>query len=435
MPERYLLLSNYGIRFLQNEARSRSADELANDPVLGTMTAIWSRKAVPFDAGTLQVQLLDAGLATSFVGPIDAQAIQLRYRRNPLENVRSVVFEITRRCNFRCMHCRNAGVRETPAQRSEAQVGAVQEMAALGIRRFDFVGGEVTRFGDGWLDIVDRVACVPGAIAGVVTNGWFLERENFEAAGETFPNDEVYLAHLRERGVTHAIFSLDGPAALHDEWRRSPGLHARIVRGFDRVRAAGLVPRVSLIVRKGEPTAWLLPIARRLYAHAATDEEAYRLLRQDDTNYASNFIDVGGGAELQQGGVRPDEVPEELLRCKNYFRPCPSIRIQASGELSLCPLLDAGEGYGNVNERGLVSVVNELQEAFVYRLHAERHIGAYRHLLTPDWFGERAVHVCSMRAALTLIARELHQHGIAADDVEGARPIVKRVARRTRSVK
>lgn len=127
-----------------------------------------------------------------------------------------------------------------------------------------------------------------------------------------------------------------------------------------------------------------------------------------------------------------EQVPDELLRCKNYFRPSPSLRIQSDGELSLCPLLDAGEGYGNVNERGIIDVVNGLQEAFVYRLHAERRIASYRHLYVGRRFGDRVGHVCSMRAALTLMARELHDLGVDPNDMEAAEPVIRRVARRTR---
>jgi hypothetical protein len=273
---------------------------------------------------------------------------------------------------------------------------------------------------------------VTGATLGVVTNGWFLEEECFEAAGERYPDDVTYLRNLGDSGVTHMIFSLDGPATLHDRWRRRPGLHARILRSFDRVRDAGLVPRVSLVLRKGESPEWIEPVARAAYPTASSAAEALALLFQDDTNYVSNFIDVGAGAQLRRGGLRLEDVPDDLLRCRSYFRPSPSLRIQANGELSTCPLLDAGEGYGNVNERGLVSVLNAMQDAFVYRLHADNRIAEYRRFLSADWFGDRVEHVCSMRAALTLIARELDDQGIDPGDDRAAQCVVEHVAERTR---
>jgi MoaA/NifB/PqqE/SkfB family radical SAM enzyme len=432
MTTHFLVLSNYGLRLLFHEAQTRSADMIARDPVLGPMAAIFTHGRSPLREVSLADHLFEMGLVTRVDASVDDAAVRLRYARNPLEHVTRLVFEFTRRCNFRCKHCRNAGVREAPERRTTATLEAVDAMAAIGVRRFDFIGGEVTKFGDGWLDVVRRASRVKGATVGVVTNGWFLEEECFEAAGEPYPDDVSYLRGLGNQGVTHMIFSLDGPAAVHDRWRRKPGLHARILRSFDRVREAGLVPRVSLVLRKGESREWLEPVARAAYPTASSAAEAMTLLFQDDTNYVSNFIDVGAGAQLRREGFRLDDVPDDLLRCKSYFRPSPSLRIQANGELSTCPLLDAGEGYGNVSERGLVSVLNGMQDAFVYRLHADNRIARYRHLVSPDWFGDRVEHVCSVRAALTLIARGLDEQGIDPGDERAAQRVVEHVAERTR---
>ena len=75
-----------------------------------------------------------------------------------------------------------------------------------------------------------------------------------------------------------------------------------------------------------------------------------------------------------------------------------------------------------------------MQDAFVHRLHAEHQIATYRPLLE-GWFGERVEHVCSMRAALTLVARELHEQGIDPGDKDAARPVLDAVARRTRGTR
>jgi hypothetical protein len=425
-----LELTNYGHRYLRYRRTTLIDQGVGLTPELAVLAEIERLGAIAFDKPDLG-RLVENGLASVSDGAVDSDALCLRYRRNPLENIKRVVFEITRRCNLHCLHCRNAGVRDTPAQHSKTQALAVAQMAAIGVRRFDFIGGEVTRFGDGWLDILSQVASVPGAVAGVVTNGWFLGRERLETVGGVFADDSEYMRCLRSRGLTHLIFSIDGPARIHDVWRQSPGLYDRILGSFDRVRRAGLEPRVSLVLRRGEWLDWVVAVACAVYPDLAADA-AFERLRTDDTNYVSNFIDVGAGTTLLNGGMALADVPHELLHCKNFYRPFPSIRIQSSGELSLCPLLDAGEGYGNVNADGLVPVLNRMQDAFVYRIHAQRLLTRYLRFVTPDWFGDRFEHICSVRAAVTLIARELHLRGIAEDDVRRARPVVGAVGRRVR---
>lgn len=64
----------------------------------------------------------------------------------------------------------------------------------------------------------------------------------------------------------------------------------------------------------------------------------------------------------------------------------------------------------------------------MYRLYAQRRLAAYRACFQ-GWFGDGVEHVCAMRAALTLVARELHDRGIDPSDTEAARPVIDAVAR------
>jgi hypothetical protein len=147
----------------------------------------------------------------------------------------------------------------------------------LGIHRFDFIGGEVTRHGRGWLDLVEYIrGREPRALVGVVTSGWFLGQHDFSIADGRCSDDRAYLSELRGRGVTHVIFSLDGPEGLHDRWRRSPGLYRRILQGFEAVKGAGLDPRVSLVTAPSlvpeALNAWLDGLAARIYGGVAARE-------------------------------------------------------------------------------------------------------------------------------------------------------------------
>ena len=81
----------------------------------------------------------------------------------------------------------------------------------------------------------------------VLTSGWFVDETDFVAANQRYADDEAFLAALREAGLTHVVFSLDGPEAVNDEMRGVPGLYAKVIRGFEKVRAAGMSPQVSVV--------------------------------------------------------------------------------------------------------------------------------------------------------------------------------------------
>jgi len=81
------------------------------------------------------------------------------------------------------------------------------------------------------------------------TNGWWLGKQDFQAAGRTYRSDTEYLSELRRCGLTHMLFSVDGLGEIHDRSRGVPGLFDRILSGFAAVRDAALEPRVSVLVR------------------------------------------------------------------------------------------------------------------------------------------------------------------------------------------
>ncbi|MEA3244362.1 MAG: radical SAM protein [Pseudomonadota bacterium] len=363
--------------------------------------------------------------------------IALHYARNPLENISRLIFEYTTLCQLNCLHCRNGHLRATLETDVVKLKRAVDVVLPLGIRRFDFVGGEVTMYGRGWLDVLQHIREHPPMIANVLTSGWFLEKTDFKAAGVRYVDDAAYLAHLKERGLTHVTFSLDGPEEMHDRWRGVPGLYRRIMHGFDSVRAAGLMPRVSVVLEDDlsdkQTACWLGELADAIYDFQPGTSLEKKLLRltTDDINYVSHFIDVGNGVQLKRGKHRIDAFPDEQLRCKAFFRPAPNLRIKATGELSICPLLDAGEGYGNIHDKDLVHLLNHMHESFVFRLHAEHRIADNRQYLDPEVFGGHVDHVCSLRSVLTLIAREMEDRGVDPEDSEAIHEINVEVAQRS----
>jgi MoaA/NifB/PqqE/SkfB family radical SAM enzyme len=428
-----ITLTNYGLRYLQNSIQeAKNGEDAMKDPLLLPLVKLIQHSADE-DQDPLYAQLVARKMAQREAMTLDEAQIELRYQRNPLENLRRVVFEYTTLCNLDCMHCRNSNLKATSETNPARLLAVVDAVLPLGIRRFDFIGGEVSLYGRGWLELSNQIRAKGGDHISLITSGWFLEEKNFRAAGRRYQDDIEYLTYIKEQGVTHVIFSLDGPEESHDLWRRTPGLYRRIMDGFEKVRQAGLTPRVSLVVQpqlgKPELIEWIASLAPKLYPDLTekTAEAANRIL-SDESNYASNFIDVGGAVQIRRSRHALPEVSDSWLRCKNFFRPSPTFRIKASGEISLCPLIDAGDGYGNVHNQDPIDLLNHLQDAFVSKLHAENKIVEYRRFLDAELFGNSVSHVCSLRVVLTMIARRMHERNIKEDDTESIAAINREVA-------
>ena len=311
----------------------------------------------------------------------------------------------------------------------------------MGIKRFDFVGGEVLRFGNRWQEVAAHVRTHSDDFGGnlivnMLSSGWFLDQTDFKATMHTYQSDTEFLRELRNSGLTHLTFSLDGPERQHDKSRGISGLYRRIMLGVEKVRESGLQPQFSILRKRDLServfTEWLLEISRTLYPDVAT-QNLLQKFNSDQLNYASNFIDVGNGKDLLDSSTKYSDVSMEDIRCKNFFRPSPSLRIRATGEISLCPLVEAGNGYGNIHTENPVELLNSIQDKFAYQLHAENRILNYRPLLDEQIFGLYLEHICSYRVILTMLAQEIQNLGFSHKNVPSKilREINERVARQT----
>lgn len=398
-----LMLTHVGLRrlhALRRAGRSPSPAEAGLVPLARTQ---------PADPGEAQVRdWLRQGWVQAAPPTLSKEAIQLLYERNPLEHVARINFEVTTRCNFGCRHCRNADAVPTTERDFPRLVEAARLFLSLGIRRFDFIGGEVSRHGDGWLGLAEQISRTDAAEAWpeplaitVYTNGWWLESRQFEAAGQVYADEREYLRSLKQHGVTHVVFSIDGPEALHDDWRGHPGLFRRILAGIPRVASEGLAPRLSVVVRRGEPARYLRPLAHAIHGKG---EASLGLLLEDPFNHFSNFIDIGRGEQFRRGSCSLDDVDPRSLRCKAFFRPHPTLRVMASGEIGICPLMLGQEAFGNLHRRSLLEILNGLHETPLYSLHATGSISRYLERIDRGQFGERFDHLCSVRVAANRLA-------------------------------
>ena len=131
---------------------------------------------------------------------------------HPLDRVarepHTCIFEITRRCNLRCIHCENecgeVSRRELPTERIRC---VARELVQLGCRHVDVTGGEPLLHPD-WAGLCRDFAEV-GLRTAVITNGTLLDDER--------------LARALDAGIAAVGISLDGLQATHDSIRLRPG--------------------------------------------------------------------------------------------------------------------------------------------------------------------------------------------------------------------
>jgi radical SAM protein with 4Fe4S-binding SPASM domain len=118
------------------------------------------------------------------------------------------IWELTRRCNLRCIHCENCcGERSTRELSSEQIETTAQGLAKLGCQHVHISGGEPL-LDPRWEDLCRHFARL-GLRASLITNGTLLDDEHLDRAVDA--------------GIQAIGISIDGLQATHDSIRRWPG--------------------------------------------------------------------------------------------------------------------------------------------------------------------------------------------------------------------
>lgn len=173
-----LRLSNYGHRYASEIFQTGNIDLSALDPALRLMLDLWTGILVSDQEQPELLELERRGFIERVPETVIQAETELRYRRNPLEHVSKIIFELTTRCNFNCQHCYNATLPRVTETNLAVLKNAVDVFRAIGIERFDFIGGEVTKYGRGWLGLAQYCRRQGANIVTIYTNGWWLEQTN-----------------------------------------------------------------------------------------------------------------------------------------------------------------------------------------------------------------------------------------------------------------
>jgi Fe-coproporphyrin III synthase len=144
--------------------------------------------------------------------------------RSAAERKPIVVWNITRRCNLRCLHCySDSEAREYPGELTFEQCrGVIDDLAAFGVPGVLLSGGEPLihpRFFD-----IAGYARERGLRLTLSTNGTLIDNEAAR--------------RIKELGFAYVGISLDGIGVTHDYFRGRRGAFDKTVRAFRHCKAA-----------------------------------------------------------------------------------------------------------------------------------------------------------------------------------------------------
>lgn len=154
-------------------------------------------------------------------GQMPSHLLQFSADKKPV-----VVWNITRRCNLRCMHCyahARAGEQENELSTAEGKA-LIDDLAQMGVPVLLFSGGEPIMRKD--LPELAEYAAAKGMRAVISTNGTLIDRETARV--------------LKNIGLSYVGISLDGNRQVNDRFRGVEGAFDKAIEGIENCKAAGI---------------------------------------------------------------------------------------------------------------------------------------------------------------------------------------------------
>ena len=218
------------------------------------------------------------------------------------------VWELTLRCNLRCLHCGASAGRARADELSTAEaLDLAAELAALPTGEVTLMGGELLLRPD-WVQVA-QVLRDGGTQVVIFTNATLVTPEHI-----------TQMVSLEPRTIGT---SLDGGcAAAHDRIRGVPGAFDRTLAAIDRLQEAGL--RVGVITTLTRRNLFQLPALARMFAGRGIHWQVQ--------------VASAGGDRLEDDDI--------LLPLEFYFVALTIARLRQTYPWSVLPVLGAHDiGY------------------------------------------------------------------------------------------
>jgi Fe-coproporphyrin III synthase len=282
---------------------------------------------------------------------LPSHLLQFSHDKKPV-----VVWNVTRRCNLRCVHCYSRSEDRSYEGELSFEEGKalIDDLAEFGSPVILFSGGEPLIRRD-ILDLI-RYAAERGRRAVVSTNGTLITRSVAEK--------------LKEIGLSYVGISLDGLEEVHDAFRGMPGTFGRAMEAIANCQAVGLKVGLRFTINKRNvqdiPGIFDLVedkhIPRICFYHLVYAGRGTELVEEDlDHNRTRDVVDLimDRTKRLHDGGM-----PVEVLTVDNhadgpylYVRLTREDPAQAAEVLKLLRMNEgnnSGRGIGCVSWDGQV---------------------------------------------------------------------------------
>lgn len=299
------------------------------------------------------------------------------------------IFEITRRCNLRCVHCGNDSGEPSRRELTRAQIrAAAHALAELGCQHVEVTGGEPLLHPE-WDGLCADFAAA-GLKTALITNGTLLDGDHLNRAIAA--------------GVAACGISLDGMQATHDAIRPRPGngtspfgatvaaieralprLETVVITAVGRRNLAELPELRELLAGLGVKR-WqiqlVIPMGRALASGqviAPADLEALTAFlvaaRGDGRPPRIDASDtIGYFTERELGFRGPPEAPGLWGGCQAGIR---AVAITHDGRVRGCSLLPPEFDAGDLHEESLATIWRDAERfAYSTRFDARNLAGA-----------------------------------------------------------
>lgn len=212
-------------------------------------------------------------------GSLPSHLLQFSADKKPV-----VVWNMTRRCNLRCIHCysNSANIDYPDELTTEEGKKLIDDLAAFGSPVILFSGGEPLMRKD--LLELAKYATGKGMRAVISTNGTLITKE--------------IAAELKKIGLSYVGVSLDGLQPTHDRFRGMKGAFEKAMEGIRNCREAGLKVGLRFTVNKHNqsdvPAMFDLlrkeKIERMCFYHLVYSGRGSKLRDEDLTHEASRRL-------------------------------------------------------------------------------------------------------------------------------------------------
>ncbi|MDD2603450.1 MAG: 12,18-didecarboxysiroheme deacetylase [Desulfobacterales bacterium] len=277
-----------------------------------------------------------------------------------------VVWNVTRRCNLRCVHCYAHAKDQQFDNELSTEEGfrLIDDMAAFGVPVLLFSGGEPLIRPD--LPQLAAYAVQHGMRAVISTNGTLI--------------DKVMARTLKEIGLSYVGISIDGTEAVNDRFRGVAGAYRKAIEGIRNCREAGIKVGLRFTINRfnaGEiPAIFDLLEAERIprvcFYHLVYAGRGSNLVKDDlshpETRAAVDLI-IDRTADLHRRGL-----DKEVLTVDNHADG-PYLYLRLLGEnperaAEVLELLKMNEGNNSGRGIGCVSWDGEVYADQFWRHHS-----------------------------------------------------------------